>query len=437
MVTVASVDPGSLSQRAGILPGDILISIDGNEIRDVLDYRFYLAAKAPELLIHRGPELIRITLHKGQYEDIGLEFESYLMDKKQSCRNRCIFCFIDQNPPGMRESIYFKDDDSRLSFLMGSYVTLTNMSDFDIDRIIAMKMSPINVSVHTTNPDLRIKMLHNRFAGDCLRYLRRLADAGISVNAQIVLCKGVNDGDELDRTLSDLIALGPALESVAVVPAGMTCHRQGLCQLTPFTPQDARRVIEQIDRFGSDCLERRGVRLIYPSDEFFLLAGLPLPGEDYYDGYPQLENGVGMITSMETEFDFEMEALEENYRADRELSFSIATGSAAYPFISRITEKLLARCKNLRGRVYEIENDFFGRSITVAGLICGRDLIGQLRGKDLGEVLFLSEAMLRDEGDLFLDDVSVSDVESALGVRIVTTKATGADFIGKILGERP
>lgn len=436
MVTVQSVEADSPACRAGILPGDILISIDGREIRDVLDYRFYLAAKAPELLIHRGPDLLKFVIRKGEYEDIGLEFESYLMDKKQTCRNRCIFCFIDQNPPGMRESVYFKDDDSRLSFLMGNYITLTNMSDADIDRIISMRMSPINISVHTTNPGLRAAMLRNRFAGDSLRYLQRLTDAGISVNAQIVLCRGINDGAELDRTLSDLAVLYPALSSAAVVPAGMTDHRQGLYPLTPFTPEDARTVIGQIDKIGGACLEKYGVRLFYPSDEFFLLAGLPMPGEDYYDGYPQLENGVGMIPSMEAEFEDELAGLEENYNTERALDFSIATGSAAYPFIRRITRRLLERCPNLRGRVYKIENDFFGRSITVAGLICGCDLIAQLRGKDLGDVLFLSSAMLRDEGDLFLDNVSAADAEAALGVKIVATDATGADFIGKILGKR-
>ncbi len=433
MVTVQSVEKGSLAEKAGILPGDILLSINANDIRDILDYRFYLTTGKIELLIHRGPELFTLTIRKGEYEDIGLDFESYLMDKKQTCRNNCIFCFIDQNPKGMRETIYFKDDDSRLSFLMGNYITLTNMTDEDIDRIIKMKMSPINISVHTTNPELRVKMLRNRFAGDTLRHLYRLADAGIAVNGQIVLCKGVNDGKELDRTLTDLAALYPALSSAAVVPAGMTCHRDGLFPLSPFTADEAAEVIRQIDRIGDECLKKYGVRLFYPSDEFFLTAGIPHPGEEYYDGYPQLENGVGMITSMETEFNDELAYLGEDYDLSVEARFSIATGGAAYDCIKRITDKLLSRCPNLRGQVYKIENDFFGRTITVAGLICGCDLIAQLKDKDLGDVLYLSSAMLRDEGDLFLDNVSVAEVEEALGVKIVTIDATGADFIGKIL----
>ncbi|MGM9637859.1 MAG: DUF512 domain-containing protein [Eubacteriales bacterium] len=434
MVTVQSVDKGSPAERAGVLPGDILISVNGHDIRDVLDYRFYLTEKKLDLLIHRGPELFTLSIQKGEYDDIGLEFETYLMDKKQTCRNKCIFCFIDQNPKGMRDTIYFKDDDSRLSFLMGNYVTLTNMTDEDIDRIIRMKMSPINISVHTTNPALRCKMLNNRFAGDSLRHLRRLAENKIIINAQIVLCRGVNDGDELDRTLADLKAFYPNIGSVAIVPAGMTRHRDGLYPLSPFSKDEASAVIDQIDRFGTSCLKEFGVRLFYPSDEFFLTAERELPGEEYYDGYPQLENGVGMIRSMETEFDEELPYLEEDYDTEKSAHFSIATGRAAYDFICRITHRLLKKCPNLQGEVYLIENDFFGRTITVAGLICGCDLIAQLKGKDLGDTLYLSSAMLRDEGDLFLDNVSIAEVERELGVRIVPIDATGQDFIGKILG---
>lgn len=434
MVTVQSVDKGSPAEIVGVLPGDILISVNGHDIRDVLDYRFYLTEKKLDLLIHRGPELFTLSIQKGEYEDIGLEFETYLMDKKQTCRNKCIFCFIDQNPKGMRDTIYFKDDDSRLSFLMGNYVTLTNMTDEDIDRIIQMRMSPINISVHTTNPELRCKMLNNRFAGDSLRHLSRLADSKITINAQIVLCRGVNDGEELDRTLTDLKAFYPYVGSVAIVPAGMTKHRDGLYPLSPFTKEEASAVINQIDRLGNLCLKEFGIRLFYPSDEFFLTAERELPDEEYYDGYPQLENGVGMIRSMEAEFDDELPYLEEDYDTQKSASFSIATGRAAYDFICRITRRLLEKCPNLRGKVHLIENDFFGRSITVAGLICGCDLIAQLRGKDLGDTLYLSSAMLRDEGNLFLDNVSVADAERALGVRIVPVDATGQDFIKKILG---
>ena len=293
MVTIQSVEPKSLAMRAGILPGDILISVNGNNISDVLDYRFYLVNKSLSLLIHRGPDLLTFEIRKKEYDDIGLEFETYLMDKKHSCRNKCIFCFIDQLPRGMRDTLYFKDDDSRLSFLMGNYITLTNMKDEDVDRIIKMHMSPINISVQTTNPELRCKMLHNRFAGDSLRHLHRLAEAGISINAQIVLCKGVNDGAELERSLTDLANLGDSIQSVAIVPAGLTKYRDGLYPLAPFTKEEAAEAIEVINRHGERSLENRGERLFFAADEFYLKAELPLPSPDYYEGYPQLDNGVG------------------------------------------------------------------------------------------------------------------------------------------------
>lgn len=433
MVTVSAVDVGSKAEAAGILPGDILLSVNGNDISDILDYRYYITEKRIELLIHRGPELFTLSLEKGEYDDIGLEFETFLMDKKHTCRNQCIFCFIDQNPKGMRETIYFKDDDSRLSFLMGNYITLTNMTDKDIDRIIKMRMTPINISVHTTNPELRCQMLHNRFAGDTLRFLKKLTEAQITINCQIVLCKGVNDGKELEKTMMDLKAFYPYVGSVAIVPAGMTKFREGLYPLSPFTEQEAGATIDQINCIGDQCLQEYGIRLFYPSDEFYLTAHRDLPKEDFYDGYPQLENGVGMITSMETEFLEELPYIAEDYDLSLQRKFSIATGEAAYSFINRITQKLLEACPKLSGKVYLIKNDFFGHSITVAGLICGSDLIKQLSGKELGDVLYLSSSMLRDEGDCFLDDVTVSDVEKALGVKIVTTDSNGHDFIAKIL----
>lgn len=433
VVTVKSIIKGSHAEKVGILPGDILISVNGSDVRDVLDYRYYITEKEIELLIHRGPDLLTFKIAKDQYDDPGLEFETFLMDKKQTCRNKCIFCFIDQNPHGMRDTIYFKDDDSRLSFLMGNYITLTNMTESDIDRIIKMKMSPINISVHTTNPELRCKMLSNRFAGQVLSYIKRLVDGGITVNAQIVLCEGVNDGDELIHTLTDLGTLYPGIGSVAVVPAGITAHREGLYPLEVFDAEGAGQVIDIIDSFGDRFAKAHGVRLFYPSDEFFLVAGRAMPSEDYYDGYPQIENGVGMIRSMNTEFNSALRDLEDDEFPRDKFKFSIATGQAAFRFIESITSKLCERSDKLSGKVYRIENDFFGHTITVSGLICGCDLIKQLSGKKLGKVLFLSSSMLRDEGDLFLDGTSIGQVEEALSVKIITVDADGYDFIYKIL----
>lgn len=434
MVTIKSVEKGSLAEKAGVTAGDILLSVNSHDIVDVLDYRFYLIDPKLSLLLHRGPELVTVEIRKGEYDDIGLEFETYLMDRKQTCRNKCIFCFIDQLPKGMRSTLYFKDDDSRLSFLMGNYITLTNMTDRDIDRIIQMHMSPINISVHTTSPELRCIMLHNRFAGDSLRHMKRLADAGISINAQIVLCKGVNDGVELERTMTDLKALYPALSSTAIVPAGLTRYRDGLYPLEPFTAEEAGAVIDQVDAFAQGCLDEFGTRLFFCSDEFYLEAGRKLPQSDYYEGYPQLDNGVGMITSMREEFESALEYLEDDYDTSKSLSFSIATGVAAYDFIAEITKALCERCPNLDGKVYRIENEFFGELITVAGLICGCDLYAQLKDKPLGEKLFISSNMLRDGGDLFLDDLSLTELEEKLGVEIVPVDTDGDAFVRSILG---
>ncbi len=436
MVTILSVERGSLAERAGVCAGDILLSVNGNAITDVLDYRFYLMDRTLSLLLHRGPDLLTVDISKGEYEDIGLEFETYLMDKKHSCRNQCIFCFIDQLPPGMRDTLYFKDDDSRLSFLMGNYITLTNMSDEDISRIVKMHMSPINISVHTTNPALRCQMLHNRFAGDSLRHLRTLAEAGITVNAQIVLCKGVNDGDELERTLTDLAQLGDSVGSVAIVPAGLTQYRDKLYPLSPFTKEEAAEVIATIDRHGDRMLQERGTRLFYPADEFYLQAGLPLPAPDYYEGYPQLDNGVGMLTCMGEEFADAMAYVQEDYDTTVVRDFSIATGKAAYPFISHITQALCDACPGLSGRVYAIENRFFGPEITVAGLLCGTDLQEQLSDKSLGECLYISSAMLRDSGDLFLDGMRPEELAEQLGVPVIPVESEGDAFIRAILGSQ-
>lgn len=432
MVTVQSVDKASLAEKAGFKAGDILISVNNNEIRDVLDYRYYITEHSLSLLVHRGPELLTFHIQKDEYDDLGLNFETYLMDKKHTCRNQCIFCFIDQNPHGMRDTIYFKDDDSRLSFLLGNYITLTNLTSADIDRIIKMRLTPINISVHTTNPTLRCQMMNNRFAGDVLSYLDRLDENGIAINAQIVLCKGVNDGTELDRTLNDLAAY-QNIGSIAVVPSGLTKHREGLYPLKPFTQEDANLVLDQVNAFGEKMLLEKGRRLVFPSDEFYLKAERDIPSEDYYEDYPQLENGVGMIASMRGEFEAELDYLSEDYDTEKEIHCSIATGYAAYDFIKELAATLEKQCKNLRCTVYPIENRFFGENITVAGLICGCDLLEQLKDKPLGDYLILPSVMLRDEQDRFLDDITLEEVSRNLNIPVRLSLSTGEDFIRTIL----
>ena len=432
MVKISSVEPSSPAARAGLRAGDILISINGQDINDVLDYRFYLTEKRVTLKIHRGPELFDVSIKKGEYDDIGLGFDTYLMDKKHSCRNKCIFCFIDQLPRGMRDTLYFKDDDSRLSFLLGNYITLTNLSDADVDRIIEMKTSPINISVHTTNPELRIQMMKNKRAGEVLSYLRRFADAGISLNCQIVLCKGVNDGAELRRTMRDLVSYLPSLNGVAIVPAGLTDHRDGLYKLEPYTPDEAAEIIDKVDEFAAECLEKCGSRLFFCADELYLKAGRELPDDEYYEGYSQLEDGVGMIRSMQTEFDDEFEYISD-YDLAKPRSLSIATGYAAYDFILSLVERLKAVSPSLDCKVYKIRNDFFGHNITVAGLVTGQDITAQLEGKPLGERLLIPSVMLRHERDRFLDDVTTDELSERLGVKLVTVESNGAEFIEKIL----
>ena len=433
MVTITGVEKASPAAKHGILPGDILISINGHDINDVLDYRFRLTEKKITLLIHRGPDLKEITIKKDEYSDIGLEFETYLMDKKHSCRNKCVFCFIDQLPKGMRDTLYFKDDDSRLSFLMGNYITLTNLSEEDVDRIIEMKTSPINVSVHTTNPELRVKMMKNKNAGKVLSYLRRFADAGISLNCQIVLCKGINDGKELERSMTDLAALYPSLVGVSIVPAGITNYREGLCHLEPFTAKEAGEVIDTIDKFGEKCLKKFGTRLFFSSDELYIEAGRELPGEDYYEGYPQIENGVGMIRSMDGEFTDELDFLNE-YDLEKPRKVSVATGAAAYDFIKSLADRLCEQVPTLECHVYKIINDFFGHNITVAGLLTGKDLANQLNGKDLGDRLLIPRVTLRSEGDVFLDDTTPEWLSEQLGgLEVVPVESTGNDFVSKVL----
>ncbi len=433
MVVITEVAYGSRAYRAGLEAGDKLLTINGNEINDVLDYRFYLTDTRLHIVIERNGEVNDTVIRKGEHDDIGLEFETPLMDKKHSCRNKCIFCFIDQLPKGMRDTLYFKDDDSRLSFLHGNYVTLTNMSDEDIDRIIKMHISPVNISVHTTNPELRCKMMNNKRAGYVLGYLKRLADAGIKICGQIVLCKGVNDGDELTKSMHDLATLYPATVSVSVVPAGMTKFRDGLYPLEQFAKEDCRRVIAQVDDFANKCLEYYGSRIVFCSDEFYLKAELPLPGEEFYEDYSQIENGVGMITSLKTEFYTELEYLDEYTENFKPTKKSIATGEAAYPLIKEMADALMARVKGLEINVYKINNDFFGDAITVAGLLTGKDLYEQLKDKDLGEELLIPSVTLRDGEDVFLCGMTLDELSDSLGVKITPTSADGAEFIRTLL----
>lgn len=429
MVEITGVLPHSRAARAGVEVGDILLEINSHKINDVLDYRFRLADEVVVLKLHRGPEIIEVKIKKDTYDDIGLEFGTPLMDKKHRCENGCIFCFIDQNPKGMRETIYFKDDDSRLAFLHGNYITLTNLHDEDIDRIIEMHISPVNVSVHTTNPELRVKMMKNKRAGEVLSYLDRLADAGTVLRGQIVLCRGINDGEELERSMRDLSKYYPKMDSVSVVPAGLTAHRDGLYHLEPFTAEECADVISQVERFN----EEFGERMFFASDEFYISSGTPLPSDEYYGEYTQIENGVGLLTSFEHEFDFMLSTLDEDEcKVNRKVS--VGTGEASYKFICKLVDKLKDKCPGLDCKVHMVKNNFFGGQVTVSGLLTGVDIADQLHGSDLGEVLYLPRTSLRAEGDLFLCGMSPEELEEKLGVNIEFTENDGAEFCEKLIG---
>lgn len=428
-VKIQSVTVNSPAFHAGIKENDILISLNGHEITDVLDYMYYAADSNVLATIDRNDRRLTFHIEKSEYDDLGLEFETFLMDKKQSCTNKCIFCFIDQMPPNMRETLYFKDDDSRLSFLQGNYVTLTNLSQKEIDRIIEMRLN-INVSVHTTNPELRCKMMNNRFAGEKLDYLRQFADAGIAMNCQIVLCPGINDGDELRRTLTDLGSLMPNIQSIAVVPVGLTKFRKGLYPLEKFGKENAGSTLDLIEEFQKDFLEKYGTRLVFPADEFYITAEREIPDGEYYEDYCQYENGIGMMRSLADEFESAMEIAEE---PTEKRFVSMITGDAPYEFISKLVKKAEDKWSNIRCDVYKIRNDFFGETITVTGLITAQDIIAQLKGKDLGEELIISKNMLMRDTDIFLDDLTVPDVEKALGVPVKAVANDGFEMLDAIL----
>ncbi|MBQ8720209.1 MAG: DUF512 domain-containing protein [Clostridia bacterium] len=434
MVKITGVERASSAARHGVMAEDTLISINNNEINDVLDYRFYLTEPSVTLRIRRGEDEYTVTIRKGEYDDIGLDFETPLMDKKHSCKNGCIFCFIDQNPEGMRDSIYFKDDDSRLSFIHGNYITLTNMSDSDIDRIIKMRFSPINISVHTTNPDLRVKMMKNKRAGEVLSYLDRLKGAGIAMCGQIVLCRGINDGEELTRSMRDLAKYLPELSSVSIVPAGLTKFRDKLYPLTDFSKEEAERVIDAVDSFAEGLKKKCGTRLFFVADEFYLKAERPIPDTEYYEEYPQIENGVGMIRSFTDEFGIAAEDLIELSQSVREpRCVSVATSTASYPMISDMAERVMAICPNLTINVYKIINDFFGESITVTGLLTGKDIARQLKDKPLGDELLVPANALRYD-DVFLCNMTLSELSETLGVK-VRKCADGFELFDAIFGE--
>ena len=414
--------------------GDALISINGNPIRDVLDYKYYgYDAKLRLQIETAGGKTKILRVKKPEGLDLGLEFESFLMDAPRSCANRCVFCFIDQNPPGMRKSIYFKDDDARLSFLMGCYITLTNLSRREIERIIDLHISPVNISVHTTNPVLREEMLRSRRAGEVMDIMGRFAEAGITMNCQIVCCPGINDGEALRRSMEDLCSLYPAVNSVSIVPLGVTKHREGLHPLTPFTPEHAGETIDMVEAYGEKCLQECGTRLFFCSDELYLKAGRALPEDEFYEEHTQLDNGVGMIRLLESEFAL---ALKCSEKADG-IPFSMATGADFAPFLENLLCTAKEKYDNINGRVYTLRNDFFGESVTVAGLITGRDLIDQLRGKDLGERLLISANMLRQEEMDFLDDVTLEQAERELGVKIYPISQDGGELCDAVLGILP
>lgn len=430
MVKINSVMHGSPCDKHGIQSGDNLVRINGHNIKDVLDYMYYAADTDITLEIERDNVPLTIHISKDEYDDLGLEFETFLMDNKQSCSNKCVFCFIDQMPPGMRETLYFKDDDARLSFLQGNYVTLTNMKQEDIDRIIEMKLN-INVSVHTTNPELRVKMMHNRFAGEKLKFIWQLAQSGIKLNCQIVCCPGLNDGDELRRSLTDLGTLMPNITSMAVVPVGVTKFRQGLYPLVGFDKKGAGETIDIIEEFQQIFLKKFGTRTVFPSDEFYLIAERELPPMEAYEDFSQYENGVGMLRSLIDEFE---KALDIAEWEGGERNVSIATGYSAFGTINMLAKKAEEQFPMLKCDVYRIRNDFFGDTITVTGLITAQDLIAQLSGKELGDNLLLSQAMVRRDSDVFLDDLTIDDVEKALNVKIRTTPSDGYELLDAIMG---
>jgi len=425
---IYNVIKGSIADEIGLSKGDIILKCNGHEIDDELSMRFYFAAEEVELEVICGGEREIIEIENPDLEDLGVEFESALLGKAKSCKNKCIFCFIDQLPKGMRKPLYFKDDDSRLSYLTGNYVTLTNITDKEIDKIIEMHLEPINISVHTTEPDLRVFMLKNPKAADLLKYMEKLKEGKIHMNCQIVLVRGVNDGEHLEKTIETLSRFYPYVTSVSAVPMGMTKFRDGLFEATPYDKESSREVLEAVSKWQEKLLEKMGTRFIYAADEFFLNAGIDIPCDEYYEGYYQIENGVGLIRSMEVEFE---DALTKAPNGEREVT--LITGVAAYSSMSRLAKMSMERYPEIKIQVECIKNEFFGEKITVAGLIVGEDIINQLRGRKIYKNVLIPSVMLKHESDLFLDDTTVSDIEKELGCEIRVTDCTGYDLWEKII----
>ena len=430
---VSAVAPGSIAEELEIEPGDVLVSVNGQEPEDVFDYR-YLMNEEEVLVVIRKPdgEEWELEIEKEYEDDLGMEFENGLMDDYRSCRNKCMFCFIDQLPKGMRDTLYFKDDDSRLSFLQGNYLTLTNMNEHDLEKIIYYKLSPINISFQATNPELRCKMLHNRFAGDIMDKVQRLKAAGIVMNGQIVLCRGVNDGEELDRSIRDLVTLMPELQSVSVVPVGLTRYRDGLYPLEPFTKEDACKVLDLIHSWQEKLIKKYGTHFIHAGDEWYILAERSMPEETTYDGYLQLENGVGMVRLLKEEVDACLADLPGD---DRKRKVTIATGELAAPYLREHVTAIRKKYPGVEAQVITVKNEFFGGKITVAGLLTGQDLVNQLKGKDLGEELLLTTNMLKSDEPVFLDDMTVEQLQTALQIKVSIVESSGNDFVNCILNK--
>lgn len=428
---ITSVDEGSIAEELEIEPGDVLLRVNGEAIEDIIEYNYLITDDYVELEIQKeNGEIIVFEIDKEEDEDIGIEFENPIIDSVRSCRNRCIFCFVDQLPKGMRKTLYFKDDDSRLSFLQGNFITMTNMGDREIDKMIAYRISPVNISVHTTNPVLRRKMLGNRFAGDILNKIHRLAQAEIQMNGQIVLVRNVNDGAELTRTVNELAECYPSMNSVAVVPIGITKYREGLHPVEIYDTESSKKVIEQVHRMQEYFLEKLGSRFVFLSDEFYVMAGVSRPSEEAYEGYIQLENGVGLMTKMESEFHAFLPLVKA--KTVRK-TVSMATGTSAARFIQNLSGFLMEKFDGLKINVYPIINEFFGETITVAGLLTAGDLLRQLQGMELGECLLLPRAMMKADEDIFLDNMTLEDFERQIGVPVVLTEADGELFIRNTL----
>ena len=428
---IDKVEPGSIAHELEIEPGDILLKINNQTIKDVFDYHYLINDEYLTVLIQKpNNEEWELEIEKDYEQDLGIVFSESLMDCYRSCKNKCVFCFIDQNPKGMRETIYFKDDDARLSFLQGNYITLTNMKDDDINRIIKYKLEPVNISVHTTNPELRVKMLHNRFAGDALEKLKKLHDNGITMNSQIVLCKHWNDKEELDRSIRELSEMYPSMRSLSVVPLGKTKHREGLTELESFTKEDATEVLDQIHRWQEKFYKELGTRFVFASDEWYIKAGYDLPDASYYEGYNQIENGVGIMRSFKDEVEEYLEMLNINPEPHK---VSLATGVLAYDMIQELLNKVNQKFPQVETHLYCIENHFYGPEITVAGLLTGQDIIEQLKGRFLGDYLMLPNVLLRSGEEVLLDDITVNDIQNALQTPIRIVQSDGKSFVDTII----